>query len=190
MKHISSVACFNTTSLIKHRPYDWTISLFVPAVVQKRLRRERRARRRLQEQLETEVKRRMQLEEALKATGAVEQLRIINGAYSILKTPLSIFLENSSQCCSAVSPSLFDWCDWKITRSCFIFTASVRTKERTNISPLTCDREAWVMKLGKTVNTKAESIVLKNGTLLLHEHLWNSYKWCYQANCLSLNFHF
>lgn len=58
-----------------------TISLFVPAVAQKRLRRERRARRRLQEQLETEVKRRMQLEEALKATGAVEQLRIINGAY-------------------------------------------------------------------------------------------------------------
>ncbi|KAJ3631430.1 hypothetical protein MTP99_012559 [Tenebrio molitor] len=48
------------------------------SLVQKRLRRERRARRRLQDQLEAEVKRRIQMEEALKAAGAGEQLRIIN----------------------------------------------------------------------------------------------------------------
>ncbi|CAH1403264.1 unnamed protein product [Nezara viridula] len=37
---------------------------------QKRLRKERKARRRLQDQLELEMKRRSQLEEALKAAGA------------------------------------------------------------------------------------------------------------------------
>ncbi|KAH0569088.1 hypothetical protein KQX54_021796 [Cotesia glomerata] len=45
---------------------------------QKRLKKERRARKRLQEQLDLEVKRRTQLEEALKATGATpEQVRAI-----------------------------------------------------------------------------------------------------------------
>lgn len=52
---------------------------YVTGQVQKRLRRERRARRQMQEQLETEVKRRIQLEEALKAAGAGDQIRIING---------------------------------------------------------------------------------------------------------------
>ncbi|XP_017768103.1 PREDICTED: putative uncharacterized protein DDB_G0274435, partial [Nicrophorus vespilloides] len=47
-------------------------------LVQKRLRRERRARRQLQEQFEVEVKRRLQMEEALRAAGAGEQIRIIN----------------------------------------------------------------------------------------------------------------
>lgn len=47
--------------------------------MQKRLRRERRGRRQIQEQLEIEVKRRIQLEEALKAAGAADQIRIING---------------------------------------------------------------------------------------------------------------
>ncbi|KOX75326.1 hypothetical protein WN51_13196 [Melipona quadrifasciata] len=45
---------------------------------QKRLKKERRARKRLQEQLDLEIKRRTQLEEALKATGASpEQVRAI-----------------------------------------------------------------------------------------------------------------
>ena len=49
---------------------------------QKRLKKERRARKRLQEQLELEIKRRTQLEEALKATGASsEQVRAITGKY-------------------------------------------------------------------------------------------------------------
>nr|XP_050862457.1 dachshund homolog 2 isoform X7 [Vespula vulgaris] len=47
-------------------------------VYQKRLKKERRARKRLQEQLDLEIKRRTQLEEALKATGASsEQVRAI-----------------------------------------------------------------------------------------------------------------
>ncbi|KYN20799.1 hypothetical protein ALC57_06705 [Trachymyrmex cornetzi] len=55
------------------------IALFFVAVVyQKRLKKERRARKRLQEQLDLEIKRRTQLEEALKATGASsEQVRAI-----------------------------------------------------------------------------------------------------------------
>ncbi|GJQ77419.1 hypothetical protein Trydic_g20817 [Trypoxylus dichotomus] len=57
--------------------------VYVKALVQKRLRRERRARRRLQEQLELEVKRRVQLEDALKAAGGAEQVRIINENLSI-----------------------------------------------------------------------------------------------------------
>lgn len=49
---------------------------------QKRLKKERRARKRLQEQLDLEIKRRSQLEEALKATGASsEQVRAITGKY-------------------------------------------------------------------------------------------------------------
>jgi len=53
---------------------------FVPVVYQKRLKKERRARKRLQEQLDLEIKRRTQLEEALKATGASsEQVRAITG---------------------------------------------------------------------------------------------------------------
>ena len=47
---------------------------------QKRLKKERRARKRVQEQLDLEIKRRTQLEEALKATGASsEQVRAITG---------------------------------------------------------------------------------------------------------------
>lgn len=53
--------------------------------MQKRLRRERRARRQLQEQLETEVKRRAQFEEALKAAGASDQIRIINGKITTIQ---------------------------------------------------------------------------------------------------------
>lgn len=60
---------------------NFNLEIFFSALVQKRLRREKRTRRRLQEQLETEAKRRAQLEDALKATGAVDQLRIINGTY-------------------------------------------------------------------------------------------------------------
>lgn len=54
----------------------------IPVMYQKRLKKERRARKRLQEQLDLEIKRRTQLEEALKATGASsEQVRAITGKY-------------------------------------------------------------------------------------------------------------
>lgn len=56
--------------------------LFVAVMMQKRLRKERRARRRLQDQLEMEMKRRAQLEDALKSSGApVDTLRILSGNY-------------------------------------------------------------------------------------------------------------
>jgi len=58
------------------------VLFFVAVVYQKRLKKERRARKRLQEQLDLEIKRRTQLEEALKATGASsEQVRAITGMF-------------------------------------------------------------------------------------------------------------
>lgn len=60
-------------------------------VYQKRLKKERRARKRLQEQLDLEIKRRTQLEEALKATGASsEQVRAITGTYQHPITSLCV----------------------------------------------------------------------------------------------------
>lgn len=57
--------------------------LLVTVLYQKRLKKERKARRRLQDQLELEMKRRSQLEEALKASGAsADALRMLNGEYS------------------------------------------------------------------------------------------------------------
>lgn len=58
------------------------IIILFTVIYQKRLKKERRARKRLQEQLDLEIKRRTQLEEALKATGASsEQVRAITGKY-------------------------------------------------------------------------------------------------------------
>lgn len=54
--------------------------MLVAVIYQKRLKKERKARRRLQDQLELEMKRRSQLEEALKASGASsDALRMLNG---------------------------------------------------------------------------------------------------------------
>jgi len=54
----------------------------VSVVYQKRLRRERKARKRVQDQLEQELKRRAQLEEMIKAAGApADALRVLTGAY-------------------------------------------------------------------------------------------------------------
>jgi len=54
--------------------------MLVAVIYQKRLKKERKARRRLQDQLELEMKRRSQLEEALKASGAsADALRMLNG---------------------------------------------------------------------------------------------------------------
>lgn len=53
-------------------------SLFFPVLYQKRLKKEKRTRRRVQEQLEAEVKKRAQYEEALRSNSA-ETLRLLNG---------------------------------------------------------------------------------------------------------------
>jgi hypothetical protein len=59
---------------------DWLLLCLVAVIYQKRLKKERKARRRLQDQLELEMKRRSQLEEALKASGAsADALRMLNG---------------------------------------------------------------------------------------------------------------
>lgn len=52
---------------------------FVSVLVQKRLRREKRICRRLQDQLHLESKRRTHLEEALRGAGGSEQIAVING---------------------------------------------------------------------------------------------------------------
>lgn len=58
----------------------YNVLISVAVLYQKRLKKERKARRRLQDQLELEMKRRQQLEEALKNSGAPpEALRILNG---------------------------------------------------------------------------------------------------------------
>jgi hypothetical protein len=53
--------------------------VFVSVLYQKRLKKERKARRRLQDQLELEMKRRSQYEDALKNSAAGDALRLING---------------------------------------------------------------------------------------------------------------
>lgn len=54
----------------------------IAVVYQKRLKKERRARKQIQDQLDLEIKRRTQLEDALKATGATpEQVRAITGNF-------------------------------------------------------------------------------------------------------------
>lgn len=55
----------------------------VTVVYQKRLRRERKARKRVQDQLEQELKRRAQLEDMIKAAGApADALRVLTGTCS------------------------------------------------------------------------------------------------------------
>ena len=56
-------------------------SVFLITVVfEKRLKKERRSRKQLQDQLDLEIKKRTQLEDALKATGATsDQVRAITG---------------------------------------------------------------------------------------------------------------
>lgn len=50
---------------------------------QKRFKKERRTRKQIQDQLDLEIKRRTQLEDALKATGATaDQIRAITGKYN------------------------------------------------------------------------------------------------------------
>lgn len=57
-------------------------NICVTVVYQKRLRRERKARKRVQDQLEQELKRRAQLEEMIKAAGApADALRVLTGIY-------------------------------------------------------------------------------------------------------------
>lgn len=58
-------------------------SFNIAVLYQKRYKRERRVRARLQQQMENELKKRSQIEEILKASGApAEALRILAGNYA------------------------------------------------------------------------------------------------------------
>lgn len=56
---------------------------FVTVAIQKRLRREKRTRKRLQDQLDLELNRRTQLEDALRNAGAADHIEAINGNSTI-----------------------------------------------------------------------------------------------------------
>lgn len=65
---------------------NYYIRFVIAVVYQKRLKKERRVRKQVQDQLDLEIKRRAQLEDALKATGATpEQVRAITGNSFIRK---------------------------------------------------------------------------------------------------------
>lgn len=51
----------------------------ISAIIQKRLKKEKKAKRKLQEALEFETKRREQAEQALKQAASSEGLRVLNG---------------------------------------------------------------------------------------------------------------
>jgi hypothetical protein len=70
-----------------------------PAIVQKRLKKEKKAKRKLQEALEFETKRREQAEQTLKQAASADSLRVLNGEnmHFFLNTQLCFALEEG-QC--------------------------------------------------------------------------------------------
>lgn len=63
---------------------------FLLAIVQKRLKKEKKAKRKLQEALEFETKRREQAEQTLKQAASTDSLRVLNGK----RVPLYAWLTN------------------------------------------------------------------------------------------------
>lgn len=61
------------------------------AIVQKRLKKEKKAKRKLQEALEFETKRREQAEQTLKQAASTDSLRVLNGKRGHLYAWLSNF---------------------------------------------------------------------------------------------------
>lgn len=62
------------------------------AIVQKRLKKEKKAKRKLQEALEFETKRREQAEQTLKQAASTDSLRVLNGKRMCLYAWLTNFL--------------------------------------------------------------------------------------------------
>lgn len=56
-----------------------TLIFFFLAIIQKRLKKEKKAKRKLQEALEFETKRREQAEQTLKQAASTDSLRVLNG---------------------------------------------------------------------------------------------------------------
>ena len=61
------------------------------AIVQKRLKKEKKAKRKLQEALEFETKRREQAEQTLKQAASTDSLRVLNGERLHLYVWLTVF---------------------------------------------------------------------------------------------------
>lgn len=74
--YVSTVAKFQI-----HIWLHW-FSFFL-AIIQKRLKKEKKAKRKLQEALEFETKRREQAEQTLKQAASTDTLRVLNGRKSI-----------------------------------------------------------------------------------------------------------
>lgn len=66
-------------------------SFSMTAIIQKRLKKEKKAKRKLQEALEFETKRREQAEQTLKQAASTDNLRVLNGK----KSPFCICMINA-----------------------------------------------------------------------------------------------
>lgn len=76
--HINEITFFDVHNIIFLFDYYFFLIFFCIVLYQKRLKKERRARRKLADQLELETKRRCQFEEALKTTSS-ETFLVISG---------------------------------------------------------------------------------------------------------------
>lgn len=101
---------------------------FFAVLYQKRYKRERRLRARLQQQMENELKKRSQIEEILKASGApAEALRILAGNYNdsipinkiICSRPKSMVIWNLMRCWATFTVILTNFsCFWHLKWFC------------------------------------------------------------------------
>lgn len=75
---------------------------FNAAIIQKRLKKEKKAKRKLQEALEYESKRREQAEQSLKQTSPTESLRSLNGETPYQKVNILKFIKVICEMCFSV----------------------------------------------------------------------------------------
>lgn len=83
MKHFNQMSLdFNKVTISSSSSCFFCVSFTV--LYQKRFKKERKQRVRIQQKLDTETKRRNQIEDALKASGApAEALRLLSGKYTL-----------------------------------------------------------------------------------------------------------
>lgn len=77
IKHKLMFYCLHHLLIVPWRPFLHCI--YISATIQKRLKKEKKAKRKLQEALEFESKRREQVEQALKQATSGDGLRMLNG---------------------------------------------------------------------------------------------------------------
>lgn len=110
--------------------FNRTLSVYVcvlsSAIIQKRLKKEKKAKRKLQEALEYECKRREQAEQSLKQSSPTESLRSLNGEAALqchLKGRHSVLITNSAwetvYWCKALQWSVISVTGITTTHYCF-----------------------------------------------------------------------